>query len=498
MNGMRKRLERAVSSKRALTLLFLGFAMSASSASAQGVDATRQAPYTEAQAVAGAQIYETTCAACHLPGLQGSSEAPELAGPNFRNQWGNRPVGDLLAYIRRTMPPADPRSHSDEEYAAVVAYLIRANGANQAEDPLTFSAQGLVVRVEGALAGAVGPPGAGAIRPAPGRLGTSPSPEGVARVPEVIGQLYETPTSRTETFVSVDWFDPVSDAELLSPSPGDWLHWRGNPGSWGYSPLQQINKQNVKDLQLAWVWQMEVDELRGWQSPLVRDGILFLSNPRNVIQALDATDGTLLWEYRRRFPDGDSGINLRTLAIWEDLIFVATRDAHMVALDARTGVLRWETRLADSRQGYTNSTGPIVADGKVINGINGCQRYFEETCFITAHDARTGVELWRTHTVARPGEPGGDTWGDLRLGLRGGGDVWNGGSWDPNLNLVYFGVAQAKPWVAASRGLTTADSVLYTNSTLALDVDDGRIVWYRQHVPGESLGPGRRDGSSVG
>ena len=326
-----------------------------------------------------------------------------------------------------------------------------------------------------------------AVLPAPGRLGTSPSPQGVARPPALVGELSETPTSRTETLVEIEGFRPVSDAELRSPSSADWLHWRGNPGSWGYSALEQITTENVEDLQLAWVWQMEVDELRGWQAPLVRDGVLFLSNPRNVIQALDATDGTLLWEYRRQFPGADAGINLRTLAIWEDLVFVATRDAYMVALDARTGRLRWETRLADSRQGYTNSTGPIVADGKVINGINGCQRYFEDTCFITAHDARTGEELWRTHTIARPGEPGGDTWGDLPLALRGGGDVWNGGSWDPELGLVYFGVAQAKPWVAASRGMTAADSALYPNSTLALDVDDGRIVWYRQHVPGESL-----------
>jgi alcohol dehydrogenase (cytochrome c) len=203
----------------------------------------------------------------------------------------------------------------------------------------------------------------------------------VARPPALVGELSETPTSRTETLAEIEGFRPVSDAELLSPSPADWLHWRGNPGSWGYSALEQITAENVDDLQLAWVWQMEVDELRGWQAPLVRDGVLFLSNPRNVIQALDAADGTLLWEYRRQFPGADTGINLRTLAIWEDLIFVATRDAYMVALDARTGRLRWETRLADSSQGYTNSTGPIVADGKVINGINGCQRYFEETCF---------------------------------------------------------------------------------------------------------------------
>jgi alcohol dehydrogenase (cytochrome c) len=477
---------------RAYALAFLLFGLFGTAgardrASAQGVDAASQAPYTEAQVEAGRRGYETTCAACHLAGLQGSSEAPELAGPNFRSQWGNRSVGEVLAYVRRSMPPADPGSMSDEEYAAVVAYLMEANGASATGGALTFSAQGFAVLVEGAVAGAPNPEVAEDVLPAPGRLGTRPSPEAVARAPEVIGQLHETPTSRTETFAALEDFDPVADAELLSPPSGDWLHWRGNPASWGYSPLGQINTDNVGDLQLAWVWQMEVDELRGWQGPLVRDGVLFLSNPRNIVQALDATDGTLLWEYRRQFPGDDSGINLRTLAIWEDLIFVATRDAYMVALDARTGVVRWETRLADSSQGYTNSTGPIIAEGKVINGINGCQRYFEETCFITAHDARTGVELWRTHTVARPGEPGGDTWGGLRRGLRGGGDVWNGGSWDPDLRLVYFGVAQAKPWVAASRGLTPADSALYTNSTLALDVDDGRIVWYRQHVPGESL-----------
>ena len=471
----------------ALTLLSLGLSVSVSGVSGQAMDVERQAVYTQMQAETGSQVYGEVCAACHLLDLQGSSEAPELAGPNFRIQWATRSVSELLTYVRRTMPPAVPGSISDESYAAVVAYIMQANGAPRAEEPLTFSTQGLAVRQEDTLTADGGAPVGVVVRPAPGRLGTVPSPRGVARVPEVIGQLYESPTSRTETFAPLEAFEPVSDAELLSPPPGDWLHWRGNTRSWGYSPLEQISTQNVEDLELAWVWQMEVDELRGWQGPLVRNGVLFLSNPRNIVQALDATNGTLLWEYQRQFPGDDSGINLRTLAIWEDLIFVATRDAYLVALDARTGALRWETQLADSRQGYTNSTGPIVADGKVINGINGCQRFFEETCFITAHDARTGVELWRTYTVAQPGEPGGDTWGDLPVELRGGGDVWNGGSWDPNLGLVYFGVAQAKPWVSASRGITAADSALYTNSSLALDVDDGSIIWYRQHVPGESL-----------
>jgi len=215
---------------------------------------------------------------------------------------------------------------------------------------------------------------------------------------------------------------------------------------------------------------------------------MYLPNPGNVVQALDATDGTLLWEYRRQFPEQNrGGGNLRTLAIWQDLVYVSTSDAHLVALDARTGEVRWDVEIADWKQGYTNSSGPVVANGKVINGINGCQRFFEDTCFITGHDARTGAELWRTHTVTRPDEPGGDSWAGLPLAFRGGADVWITGSWDPKLNLVYFGIAQAKPWVAASRGLNTGNSTLYANSTLAINPDNGSIVWYRQHVPGETL-----------
>jgi len=158
----------------------------------------------------------------------------------------------------------------------------------------------------------------------------------------------------------------------------------------------------------------------------------------------------------------------------------------MVALGARTGEVRWEAKIAESSQGFTNASGPIVADGKVINGINGCDKFFEGSCVITAHDARTGRELWRTNTIALPGEPGGHTWGDLPASFRAGGDVWLSGSWDPELGLVYFGTAQPKPWVPASRNLTAADSALYTNATLALDVNTGRIEWYRQHTPAES------------
>jgi len=441
--------------------------------------------YTAQQAESGRTAYEAACAECHLSTLRGNFEAPELAGPSFLRAWGDRPIAELLDFTRTTMPDGAPESLSEAEYVAIIAYIVQQNGGSLGGATVTGSAAA-APRAAPAAAPQADRAAAPVVPPTPGRLGTGPSSSTRMRPPSAVGDVTETPTSITATYRRVERFRPVTDAELADPPASDWLHWRGTPTSWGYSELAQINRDNVGHLQLAWSWGME--EGTSQQAPIVHDGILFLSNPGNVVQALDATDGTPLWEYRRQFPGGrGGGVQLRSLAIWQDLVFVATGDASMVALDARTGTVRWETQIGDPEKGYSNTTGPIVADGKVINGITGCGRFYEESCFITAHDARTGRELWRTLTVARPGEPGGDTWGNLPFELRGGADVWMSGSWDPERGLVYFGTAQAKPWVASSRGLTTSDSTAYANSTLALDVDDGHIVWYYTHVPGETL-----------
>lgn len=282
-------------------------------------------------------------------------------------------------------------------------------------------------------------------------------------------------------------FTPVTDAMLETPPPGDWLMFRRTYDGWGYSPLDQISRRNVSELTLAWVWSMEHG--RNQTTPLVHDGVMFLANANGVVQALDARTGTGLWEHQRTFPSGAAGVDRspRNIALYGDRLFIATADAAIVALDATTGQPVWEDQVADPAEGYSNSSGPLVIDGLVVNGINGCSRFQPDSCFITAHDADTGAEVWRTSTIARPGEPGGDTWGDLPLELRGGGDSWIAGSYDPTLGLIYWGVAQAKPWVPASRGLTTNDAVLYTNSTLAIEPATGVIAWYFQHVPGEAL-----------
>ena len=410
------------------------------------------AAYTAAEAEAGRALYDRACAACHMPNLSGSFEAPELAGPTFRGGWGERPVGDLLELVSVTMPPGGGGSLAPEEYASIVAYVLRENG---------FAAGAV------ALGGVAAPP-AGQGGPA------GPPPAAASGLP-----------GGTRTLRPVPERAPVTDAMLRDPDPEDWLIYRRTYDGWGYSPLDRINRDNVGGLQLAWVWSM--GDGRNQPTPLVHDGVLYLAGPGNVVQALDAADGTLLWEYRRPLPEALRGANSRNLAIYGDRIFMATRDAHVVALDARTGALVWETRMADYNDGYANSSGPIVAGGRVVNGINGCSRFMPDSCFITAHDAETGEELWRRLTIAAPGEPGGDSWGDLPLALRGGGDSWIPGSYDPELDLLYWPVAQAKPWVPASRGLTVHDPALYTNSTLALDPADGSIRWYRQHVPGEAL-----------
>ena len=274
-------------------------------------------------------------------------------------------------------------------------------------------------------------------------------------------------------------FVPATDQRLVNPDPADWPMMRGNYQAHSYSPLAQIDAGNVGGLQLEWVWSM--NDGNSEPAPLVYGGVIYLINPGNVIQALDGRTGDLIWEHESG-PENTQ--DMRGIAIYEDKIIQATTDARLVALDARTGDLVWETVI---QEGNSNSSGPIVADGKVITGMGGCSRYIERRCFISAHDANTGELVWRFNTIAEIGEPGGDTWNDLDNMFRKGGETWITGSYDPDLNLTYWGTAQAKPWVPISRHMSIFDEGLYTNSTVAVDVETGQLEWYFQHVPGEAL-----------
>jgi alcohol dehydrogenase (cytochrome c) len=439
-----------------------------------GQQPARPGTYTVEQASAGRAAYLANCASCHLPDLKGSNEAPPLAGGNFMNMWRNRPTSDLFNRIRNTMPITNPGSLGEQEAVNIVAYILQANGAPpgaQALTPATLVPIGAVTNSEAAM----------------------PQPQAAAGAAEAQGAA-PTRTSRAPAGLTVSGevknYVPVTDEMLRRADPSDWLMVRGNYQAWNHSALSQITRENVKDLKLAWVWAMN-EGLANEPSPLVHNGIIYLANTDNLVQALDGRTGDLIWENRVRpagIQVGGTGAT-RNIAIYQDKVFLATTDAHVAALDARTGKTVWDTIIADGAKGYHNTSGPIVIGGKVLQGISGCDRYKaqekEQGCFISALDAATGKVLWRFNTIARSGEPGGDSWGTLPNMLRVGGETWITGSYDPELNLTYWGVAQAKPWMQASRG--TKGTALYSSSTLALRPDDGTLAWYFQHVPGETL-----------
>jgi alcohol dehydrogenase (cytochrome c) len=278
---------------------------------------------------------------------------------------------------------------------------------------------------------------------------------------------------------------PVTDAMLQNPPAGDWLMWRRTLDSWGYSPLDQINRSNVGELALVWSRPMAPGIQEG--TPLVHDGVMFMPNPLDVIEAIDAATGDLIWEYKRQLPDDITkvfpvpSIN-RNIAIYRDLIIDTSADDYAYALDAATGKLVWETQITDYHRNPAQQTsGPIIANGKVISG-RGCEpKGGPDACVITAHDAGTGKELWRTHTIPKPGEPGNETWGDIPYESR-----WHVGSWmvpsfDPRLNLIYVGTSVTSP--APKFMLAGNDNrYLYHDSTLALNADTGRVAWYYQHL----------------
>src|SRR5690606_23199946 len=275
----------------------------------------------------------------------------------------------------------------------------------------------------------------------------------------------------------VEDFVPVTDAMLRDPAPGDWPMLRRDYSATSFSPLRQITPSNARRLQLAWIWPMR-DGGTNQPSPLAYRGTIYLNNTGGVIQALDGRDGSLIWEHRL-----ESNVAMRGMALYDDKLIVQS-NGRLVALNARTGEIEWNVQMPD---GKASSSGPLVANGLVIQGMGGCSVYEEQKCFISAYDPQTGEQRWRFLTIALEGEPGGDTWGDLPNLYRAGGETWITGSYDPELNLTYWGTAQAKPWMPASRGMGTLDVALYTSSTVALDVATGKLAWHYAHAPGEAL-----------
>ena len=278
---------------------------------------------------------------------------------------------------------------------------------------------------------------------------------------------------------------PVTDAMLRNPAPADWLMWRRTLNSWGYSPLDQINKTNVVQLTMVWSRPLTAGIQEG--TPLVHDGVMFMPNPLDVVQAIDAATGDGIWEYRRSLPE-DIGKSVpfpainRNVSIYGNTVIDTSADDYVYALDVVSGRLVWETQILNHREHAAQQTsGPIIANGKVISG-RGCEpKGGPDACVVTAHDARTGKEIWRRRTIPAHGEKGDETWGDVPFESRWHVGTWMVPSYDPDLDLIYIGTSVTSP---APKFLLAGNATqhLYHNSTLALRGDTGMIAWYYQHL----------------
>jgi alcohol dehydrogenase (cytochrome c) len=285
---------------------------------------------------------------------------------------------------------------------------------------------------------------------------------------------------------TVQNFAPVTDDMLRNPAPGDWLMLRHDYSATSHSSLDQITADNVKTLKLAWVWPMR-EGGTNQPAPLVYNGVLYLANTGGIVQALDAQTGRLIWEHRVGADVAPRGLALyRNMLIFHSMErwAITRQDAFLVALDARTGELVWKVQMPDA---YASNSGPLIANGLIIQGMGTCQVYETKKCFISAYDPTNGRQVWRFRTIALSGEPGGDTWGGLPDLYRAGAEAWITGTYDPELNITYWGTTQAKPWMPVSRGMESAASALYSSSTLALNASTGALVWHYSHAPGEAF-----------
>ena len=298
--------------------------------------------------------------------------------------------------------------------------------------------------------------------------------------------LLTTASSVSVQTQNAQGFVPVTDAMLQNPNDSDWLMWRRTLDGWGYSPLDQVTPANVGNLRMVWSRGLAQGAQQG--TPIVYDGTLYMPNPNDIIHAIDAVTGDLKWEYQRQIPDdvndylgGLISVN-RNIAIYGDTIIDTANDDYIFALNAATGTLVWETQIFDYKiNPARHSSGPIVANGKVISGRSCRPMRGPEACAIIAHDARTGEELWRRRLIPGPGEPGNETWGDVPFEERAHVGSWMVPSYDPELNLVYVGTSVTSPAPKFMLGGAN-NKHLYHNSTLALDGDTGEIVWYYQHL----------------
>lgn len=397
--------------------------------------------------VDGMQAYTSNCAACHgasLDGSSGPSSGPPLRGALFAAKWNETPTR-LLQYIQSQMPLQKPNSLDSATYAAITAFILGENS-------------------ELVDSGASGN----------GEIGISSEAHD-----NYYDAIFRRARARLDTLIG--HVPSVTDEELEQPPAMDWLSWRGSSATLGYSALRDIRRDNVS--RLTAVWSAPLGSGENGIAPLVHDGVMYI-NSNGTVEALDATNGDVIWTFSRparttRVPHSQP----RSMALYGDAIYVPTIDCHLLALDARTGRLLWDHEISDRLE---LTAGPLAVRGRVVQGVSGCLGDdFPGGCFIVALDAATGREIWRLYTIARPGQEGGNTWNGAPLEGRFGGSVWSTGSYDSTLNLLYFGTGQTyvvSTLLKSNDGPPESRDALFTDTTLAINPDTGKLVWYYQHA----------------
>ena len=317
--------------------------------------------------------------------------------------------------------------------------------------------------------------------PAQGQAPPSPGGQERQQRPPAPGQFIP-PLAHGE----VKNYKPVTNEMLVNPSPDDWLQFSRTYDAWRYSPLKQINKKNVGDLRQAWVLGLPAGITE--TIPIVHEGVMYVITPGGGVDAINAANGDAIWEYRRQYKTPTLATSERTkaIAIYDDMVYFTAPDGYVVAIDAKNGKERWATYKTDTQ----NTSGAIVVDGKVISGGT-CGRG-RDSCFIEADDAETGKMIWRFMDVAAPGDPGYASWnGADNANFTA--STWGlPGNYDPIRKTIYWGIANPSPYERLARhggnpdGVSrTAPADLYSNCTVALDPETGKLKWYYQHLPAD-------------
>lgn len=408
----------------------------------------------------GEKLYQANCASCHGAKLTGSGFGPAVSGKAFQDKW--RPLGPsvLYAFIRTRMPPGRPDTLDPAAYAEVTDYIAKHNGLPPTPDDavakrsseLNFPMMMMTMKIVS------------------------------ANFDEIYHRVMQQRRALLERLT------PVTDQLLAAPPAQDWPAWRRSLATLGFSPLKGIDRDNAKRLTL--VWSGALPPGVGPVAPLVHDGVMFLHAGERAM-ALDAATGDVLWERRigatarPQLPQGQP----RSISLYGDAVYLSTIDGRVLALDARTGDVRWETPVFDPAKDKVQITaGPLVANGKVFQGVSGCQAIDQPGgCFLVALDAATGKRLWRFDTIARPGQAGGNSWNGAPLEKRFGGSIWTPPTYDPDTGLLYVGIGQTyHPLVLLSpKEPDKRADALYTDSTVALNPQTGALVWHYQHVSGD-------------